>query len=165
MLDVGYIDSVGGSVSGQLSQMSLSVSDSSDSKSVATTTLTDLDVVIPRIRVDTNVDRAILEYRSLKTGEVKRQFPTEGQLRAFQQAQRLIASNERYAESTKPTTKDKSTNTAMTSSGTSSVSDSSVGTVDRATVSMAVSSYAKAASYGTSSNTSSSFDGEGFVFA
>lgn len=51
-----------------------------------------------RIRVDNLQNRAILEYRSTKTGEVVQQYPTEYQIRAFQQAERAAqATREREA--------------------------------------------------------------------
>lgn len=45
-----------------------------------------------RIRVDNLLDLAILEYRS-QEGEVIRQFPTQGQIQAFQRAAELDTRN------------------------------------------------------------------------
>lgn len=42
-----------------------------------------------RIRVDTQADLAILEFRSNQTGDVIRQYPTENQIRAIQRAAEL----------------------------------------------------------------------------
>jgi hypothetical protein len=100
MLDVGYINNEGISVSGISSQVRF-VASSSSSASSAITQLQDLDMVVPSIRVDVDLDRAILEYRSTKTGEVKRQFPTEEQLRAFVEAERLTATRQAEAHKQK----------------------------------------------------------------
>ncbi len=43
--------------------------------------------ISPRIRVDVEVDKAILEYRDGETGEVIQQYPSEKQLAAFQRAE------------------------------------------------------------------------------
>lgn len=44
-----------------------------------------------RIRMDNQLDMAILEFRSSETGDVVRQYPTESQIRAFQRAAELEA--------------------------------------------------------------------------
>lgn len=44
-----------------------------------------------RIRMDNQLDMAILEFRSSDTGDVVRQYPTESQIRAFQRAAELEA--------------------------------------------------------------------------
>jgi hypothetical protein len=41
------------------------------------------------VRLDSAAQRAILEVRSSETGEVVNQYPSEAQMRAFQQAARL----------------------------------------------------------------------------
>lgn len=43
------------------------------------------------VRVDTSLDRAILEFRANETGDVVRQYPTETQLRAFARASKIEA--------------------------------------------------------------------------
>lgn len=48
-----------------------------------------LEYVTSRIRVDSLQNVAILEYRSFDTGEILRQYPTEGQIQAFKRAQAL----------------------------------------------------------------------------
>lgn len=50
-----------------------------------------------RIRVDTELDKAILEFRSSETGDVIRQYPTESQIRAFQRASQIAAEKEAVA--------------------------------------------------------------------
>lgn len=50
-----------------------------------------------RIRVDTELDKAILEFRSSETGDVIRQYPTESQIRAFQRASQIAAEKEAAA--------------------------------------------------------------------
>lgn len=47
------------------------------------------DLVISNIRVDNLQNVAILEYRSAKTGDVLRQYPTQGQINAFKRAEQL----------------------------------------------------------------------------
>ena len=46
------------------------------------------------ITIDNNINRAILEIRDNNSGDVVRQFPTEGQLKAYQTAQQFAASRE-----------------------------------------------------------------------
>jgi len=46
------------------------------------------------ITIDNNINRAILEIRDNNSGDVVRQFPTEGQLRAYQTAQQFASSRE-----------------------------------------------------------------------
>lgn len=50
-----------------------------------------------RIRVDTLLNKAILEQRSAETGDVVRQYPTEAQIRAFQRAAELEQRSEAQA--------------------------------------------------------------------
>lgn len=45
--------------------------------------------VSPYISIDKSSSRAILQIRDSNTGDVVRQFPTEGQLRAYQNAQQF----------------------------------------------------------------------------
>lgn len=54
--------------------------------------------VSPFVSIDRNSNRAILQIRDSSTGDVVRQFPTEGQLRAYQTAQEL--SNRQAAQQT-----------------------------------------------------------------
>lgn len=61
---------------------------SSASYSVAANVSAAANFISSRIRVDNLLDMAILEVRSSDTGDVVRQFPTEYQIRAFQQADR-----------------------------------------------------------------------------
>ena len=46
------------------------------------------------ITIDNDINRAILEIRDNGSGDVVRQFPTEGQLRAYQTAQQYATSRE-----------------------------------------------------------------------
>jgi hypothetical protein len=48
-----------------------------------------VDFVASRIRVDNLQNVAILEYRSGRTGEVVRQYPTQVQIQAFHQAEHI----------------------------------------------------------------------------
>ena len=45
--------------------------------------------VSPYISIDRQYNRAVLQIRDSDTGDVVRQFPTEGQLRAYQNAQQF----------------------------------------------------------------------------
>lgn len=47
-----------------------------------------------RIRMDNQLDRAIIEVRSSDSGQVLRQYPTEAQLRAFARAEALKAARQ-----------------------------------------------------------------------
>lgn len=47
-----------------------------------------------RIRVDNNLNRAIIEVRSSETGQVIRQYPTDAQLKAFARAEALKAARQ-----------------------------------------------------------------------
>lgn len=49
------------------------------------------------VRLDSAAQRAILEVRSSETGEVVNQYPSEAQMRAFQQAARLDAAQAQAA--------------------------------------------------------------------
>jgi glutamate-1-semialdehyde aminotransferase len=49
------------------------------------------------VRLDSAAQRAILEVRSSETGEVVNQYPSEAQMRAFQQAARLEAAQAQAA--------------------------------------------------------------------
>ena len=55
--------------------------------------------VSPYISVDRNFNRAILQIRDSDTGDVVRQFPTEGQLRAYQNAQQFSERQKAQADS------------------------------------------------------------------
>jgi len=46
------------------------------------------------VRLDSGAERAILEVRSSETGEVVKQYPSEAQMRAFQRAAKLEASQQ-----------------------------------------------------------------------
>lgn len=52
------------------------------------------EFISSRIRVDNELDLAILEFRSSDTGDVVRQYPTEPQIRAFQRAAQAAAEKE-----------------------------------------------------------------------
>ena len=47
--------------------------------------------VSPYISVDSNYNRAVLQIRDSDTGDVVRQFPTEGQLKAYRATQEITA--------------------------------------------------------------------------
>lgn len=51
--------------------------------------------VSPRISIDRGYNRAVLQIRDSDTGDVVRQFPTEGQLRAYKNAQQTTERQER----------------------------------------------------------------------
>ncbi len=54
--------------------------------------------VSPAISIDRESNRAIIQIRDSDTGDVVRQFPTEGQLKAYRQAQEFSARQEAAAE-------------------------------------------------------------------
>ena len=158
MLDVGYISSDRTSVSGNIaSQVSLTMSASATATSsvAAPKSVNDIDIVTPYIRVDDNVKLAILEYRSSKTGDVKRQYPSEEQIRAFQEAERIRVSSEERARATKSSSS--MVNQVSTVKETSVEVDVSVKTSAPSdiSVSSAVASYAAASNAGISIDTSS----------
>ncbi len=62
---------------------------SPSSVEVAQTVAATADLPSTRIRVDNNLNRAIIEVRSSDGGQVLRQYPTEAQLRAFARAESL----------------------------------------------------------------------------
>lgn len=72
-----------------------------------------------RIRVDNLLDLAILEYRS-QEGEVIRQFPTQGQIQAFQRAAELDRRSTDIPEDSSftPVNSNNGTGTAAPQSGT-----------------------------------------------
>ena len=47
------------------------------------------DYVVSNIRVDVDLDMAILEFKSLETGDIVRQYPTEKQIAGYQRAAQL----------------------------------------------------------------------------
>lgn len=51
--------------------------------------------VSPHISIDRSYNRAVLQIRDSETGDVVRQFPTEGQLRAYRDAQQTTERQER----------------------------------------------------------------------
>lgn len=110
-------------------------------------------VVSSRIRVDTLLDLAILEFRSASTGEVVRQYPTEPQIRAIQRAAQLEANKEQQVSAVQPQPAVSST------SRSSAISSSSVVTTNNASVPAGTaqpSGSAASASMGTSSDAGSS---------
>ena len=54
--------------------------------------------VSPAISIDRESNRAIIQIRDSDTGDVVRQFPTEGQLKAYRTAQEFSARQEAAAE-------------------------------------------------------------------
>ncbi len=56
------------------------------------------------ITIDNSINRAVLEIRDNSSGDVVRQFPTEGQLKAYRTAQQF--SNSRDTSSTQSTSPD-----------------------------------------------------------
>ena len=86
----------------------------------------DFDYTVSQIRVDVDADLAILEFKSVKTGDVVRQYPTEKQIAGYQRAAQLVESkNQREATfgvqnpGSKPN--DVTPSTATTSGGTSNI--------------------------------------------
>lgn len=69
-----------------------------DSPAPAPARAQDLEVVTSRIRVDNARNVAFLEYISPRTGQVVRQYPSEKQIQAFRQAEKIVA------EARKPST-------------------------------------------------------------
>lgn len=47
------------------------------------------DYTVSSIRVDVNLDMAILEFKSFETGDIIRQYPTEKQIAGYQRAAQL----------------------------------------------------------------------------
>ncbi len=56
------------------------------------------DYVSSAVRMDNLQNKAILEYRSSKTGEVVRQYPTQAQIQAFKRAQASAESSREAVE-------------------------------------------------------------------
>jgi len=56
------------------------------------------DFTVSNIRVDNHLDLAILEFRSAKTGDVMRQYPTEKQIAGYQRAAQLENNQEQRQE-------------------------------------------------------------------
>lgn len=54
--------------------------------------------VSPYISIDRNYNKAILQIRDSETGDVVRQFPTEGQLKAYRAAQQFSERQKAQAE-------------------------------------------------------------------
>lgn len=55
--------------------------------------------ISPYISIDKSSSKAILQIRDSSTGDVVRQFPTEGQLRAYQNAQQFSDRQKAQSES------------------------------------------------------------------
>lgn len=55
--------------------------------------------VSPYISIDRNYNKAVLQIRDSDTGDVIRQFPTEGQLKAYRTAQQFSERQKAQAES------------------------------------------------------------------
>ena len=55
--------------------------------------------VSPAISIDKQSNRAVIQIRDSDTGDVVRQFPTEGQLKAYRQAQEFSERQSAQAES------------------------------------------------------------------
>ncbi len=54
--------------------------------------------VSPYISIDSQSNRAVLQIRDSNTGDVVAQYPSEGQLKAYQSAQRLSAQADKAEE-------------------------------------------------------------------
>lgn len=163
MLDVGYITGSNSvSVSGSHASQILSAISSSENITSAVDTLKGIDMVTPRIRVDNEVDLAILEYRSNKTGEVKRQFPSEAEVEAFKNAERISKQSERAAAAqASSSSSDTSTTTTTTVEYTSGdESSSSATTTTYSDASASYSTAAKTASSPVVTNTTAASAGD-----
>lgn len=55
--------------------------------------------ISPYIAIDRNYNKAILQIRDSETGDVVRQFPTEGQLKAYRAAQQFSERQKAQADS------------------------------------------------------------------
>ena len=69
-----------------------------------------------RIRVDNNLDRAIIEVRSSENGQVLRQYPTQAQLRAFARAESLRQSRQQEEAATRQAPEQQQASTAKKTS-------------------------------------------------
>lgn len=76
-----------------------------------------LDLPTTRIRVDNNLDRAIIEVRAADSGEILRQYPTQAQLRAFARAEEARSAHQQ--EETREAAKQKPGSTSASSSSRS----------------------------------------------
>ena len=70
------------------------------SYSGVSTSVSDIDFVSSSVRMDNLQNAAILEYRSSKTGEIIRQYPTQAQIQAFKRAQAAEESHRESAQAT-----------------------------------------------------------------
>jgi len=75
-------------VSGQSSTLRLGSQGAATSPPSEPATQASAELVSSHIRVDNLQNVAILEYRSSRTGEVVRQYPTQSQIDAFRRAER-----------------------------------------------------------------------------
>lgn len=71
--------------------------------------------VSPYVSIDRNANKAVLQIRDSDTGDVIRQFPTEGQLKAYRNAQQFIKSSERAEQASTPQTTNESADTPSAS--------------------------------------------------
>ncbi len=55
--------------------------------------------ISPYISIDRNYNKAVLQIRDSETGDVVRQFPTEGQLKAYRTAQQFSERQKAQADS------------------------------------------------------------------
>lgn len=62
--------------------------------------------VSPHISIDKNYNKAILQIRDSDTGDVLRQYPTEGQLKAYRTAQQFSERQKARAHVEAPSTKE-----------------------------------------------------------
>lgn len=88
------------SVSAGVTQRSVpqaSVSSASPGTLAAAVTVQSSPVGTPRIRIDNNLDMAIIEYRSAE-GDIVHQYPTEAQIQAFSRAAEIEARVEQTAQ-------------------------------------------------------------------
>ncbi len=152
MLDVGYITNDSTIASrGLASQSNVTVAKPETTSNVSVPKFAhEIEVVTPRIRVDDSANLAILEYRSNKTGDLIRQFPSEGQIKAFKEAESLRVSSEEKAQVASQSVERKSEAAPVPTESTAKPSEAST--------SDATASYVAASNAGISVD-SSSFGG------
>ena len=79
----------------QAGSIPATVADQADASKPGTA---NFDYTVSQIRVDVDADIAILEFKSVQTGDVIRQYPTEKQIAGYQRAAQLVESkNQREA--------------------------------------------------------------------
>jgi uncharacterized FlaG/YvyC family protein len=73
--------------------------------------------VSPYISIDRNYNKAVLQIRDSETGDVLRQYPTEGQLKAYRAAQQYSERQETRSENAPKTASVGPDNIAFSSGG------------------------------------------------